>query len=203
MISERNRSSAETANLKAELSVLDERLAAAQLDDAKRAHEAKIAHVSLILDRRLTLMRTMDEALEKAGEAARDIKRIDKEELAADIAGIDQRFPIQRGEFQIVAAIRLASLGLGTDKRMDKSVPAMSVTDFSKRQHRQIVGELQDKTPTAAPAPSEAAPVIAKPDTTAPRIVATVPPKPSPHTRANADRSKPNPRRIEVSVPTE
>ena len=134
VIGERNRLTAEIANLTEELALLGQRLEAARLDDAKRAHTAKIAHVSLILNRRLGHIEAMDAALEQAAECAREIKRIDHDELAADIASVDLRFTIQRGEWQIVASILMASLGLGTDKRMDRTVPSMTVTDFSKGQ---------------------------------------------------------------------
>jgi hypothetical protein len=148
-VKERSRLSNIIENLREELEVLEERLDAARLGDAKRAHEAKVNGVSLVLRRRLALMEGLDEALEKAAEAATEISRIDTEELAGDIAGVDSRFDIARKQWMHVAVNRLASLGLGFDRRMDKSVPSVSLYDYSEAQHELIIAQLGEKAPTS------------------------------------------------------
>jgi hypothetical protein len=147
-VKERNRLTNELSDLHAELAVLEERLDAARLGDAKRAHEAKVNGVSLILKRRLALMEALDEALENAAEAATEISRIDRDELAGDIAGIDARFELLRKQWMHVAINRMASLGLGIDRRLDSSVPVPTMADYSAAQHKVILSELAAKKPT-------------------------------------------------------
>ena len=146
-VKNRSRLSNIIENLREELEVLEERLDAARLGDAQRAHEAKVNGVSLVLKRRLALMEALDEALEAAAEAAREISRIDVTELAGDIAGIDARFDLLRKQWVHVAINRLASLGLGSDRRLDRSVPVPTMADYAAAQHKVVLGELADKRP--------------------------------------------------------
>lgn len=146
-VSERNRLTNEISDLRDEIEVLEECRDAARLGDAKRAHEAMVNGVSLVLKRRLALMEALDDALENAAEAATEISRIDVEELAGDIAGIDSRFEIMRKQWVHVAINRLASLGLGSDRRLDRSVPVPTMADYSAAQHALVLSELADKKP--------------------------------------------------------
>jgi hypothetical protein len=182
----RNRLSGEISDLREEIKVLEEWLDAARLGDAKRAHEMKVNSASLTLRRRLAHMEVLDEALERAAEAARAISRIDVEELAGDIAGIDARFDLLRKQWVHVAINRLASLGLGNDRRLDRSVPVPTMADYSAAQHKVILSELADKAPTSADIPP-AAPSDPAPSPSAPSS-APQPATPSPKPRGKSAR---------------
>lgn len=145
LVAKRNKLINEIAALKQEREILEGRQEREKADAARREHNARMERVRAILKRREMLMRTIDDAFSEAAEAAKEVHAIDKEELLELIGGIESRFSVQRGDWQVAAIHKLGALGLGVDTRMDKAMPHPTGTEYAQRLHDAIFVDMVAK----------------------------------------------------------
>jgi hypothetical protein len=136
--------------LKDEEKLLEVRLARENDSETAKVHRARVNRVRLILDARAAAFKDLDAAIEKLGRAAMAIHRIDTQELLPEISGIDSGFAVNRADWQILALIRLASLGLGQDKRIDRHAPAPALLELIKDHHACLLEEVTNRPATLA-----------------------------------------------------
>jgi hypothetical protein len=135
----------ELATLRDEEKLLQERLAREAEGDAAKHHRARIKRTELVLDTRLVLFKELDEAIEKLGRVAMAIRRLDAMELLPEVQGLEAAFAILCADWVRIALIRLASLGLGDDKRLDRSAPYPELLDQVREHHAYLLQELTDR----------------------------------------------------------
>jgi hypothetical protein len=144
LVKKRNALVGDIASLNQQVEVLEKRLQLEEADKTANAHNARCNKVAGILKRRHTHTKRIDDAIAIIGEEVKHIDRIDKEEIASELLGIDSRFDYQRRTFQHLITGNLNSLGVGDDGRLDKSIPLPTVSEHAKKLHDLTLAELKD-----------------------------------------------------------
>jgi hypothetical protein len=135
----------EISKLRDEENLLQERLGLENADQAAKEHTAKCNRARLILETRLSEFVKLDEALEEVGRCATAIRRLDTYELLPLISGLDSSFDVGNASWMTLSLVRLASLGLGTDKRLDRAAPFPELVSKVKGHHSIILEELRSR----------------------------------------------------------